>query len=173
MGADWGDLLYRKVFSAQGILCVYHFGTSSITGSIDEIETIFFNGYCTECKTGVNVMLLRSQSEDISFKVNTFAVQNVKHKVKRKLAHQEIKNCKKILTNKYATDYREDIQKERMEGRSNEPANLHDSGIYQKARQEARDEEIGYDKSLALFSSFVVQTCKKNIIGPISCLLLD
>lgn len=103
-----------------------------------------FNGYCTQCQTSVNGILLKSRDEDeeaqqIGFQIETFAVQNVEHTGKRKFANQARRDGKIILRNKYATDHREDIQKERMQDRSREPANLHDSGIYQTARQEARD----------------------------------
>lgn len=123
---------------------------------------MMFDAFCTECGTGMNGMLVKSNTgpeNSIAFEINTFAVQDIDHNSKRHFAHRERKEAKKVLANKYATDYRADIQKERMNFQSQEPANLHDSGTYQGARQEARDEEIGYDRSLTLFTSSFVQKC--------------
>lgn len=149
---DWTNEVRAAIKEAQQLPCPFSIKTSHVTSN----GCFKFDGYCSECKTGIIAESEDIGTDNLKILIRTYATHSIRHKLKNKLSGNRRQQMKKILRDRDAADVR-------LEGLGQvqtnyEPPDLNSTVVLRKAKEEENDEYIGYKE----FKGWSIST--KNLL---------
>ena len=137
--SDWTDNVRDNIWDKKSLPCTFTFPNSYFCQN-----SFKFNGYCSDCFRSIRGEGVDVEDNMIKISIYTYETCSVPHTKKLKLARTRRKLKKNILLNKSAAGLREE-EFGKVET-DYEPPHLNNTVTYRKAKEEAINEEIEYDK---------------------------
>ena len=159
----WGDNIQEKIFLHKGISCAHNFRNSYFTKD----GGFHFSGICNACGSQVKRLIKDIHQHDLMAELRA-PIANFDHgSHKRKLANERRTETKKFLVHTTAANRREEML-ENMPGSS---PFLNNTFVIRKARQEAVDEHVGYNKlkNLPVYEPIFIEECGVRKLQKVMC----
>lgn len=137
---NWTDDLDFEIWDSEQLPCAISFKSSWITRD----NKFKFKAHCSECKTSFIGESDEIIMDTLTLRIETYATYEIEHTADRQLARRRRKTAKERLLYQEAAEYNE----ARYENVATpyKPAHLNRTITVRKARQEVRDEHIGYNE---------------------------
>lgn len=150
----WADALYDILWSHMKLPCPFSFKEAKINRNPGEMF-LTVKGSCSECGSKIHIYCLSEPTDDdgTTLHVSTFDSRGVAHQKKRQVSGERRLRIGKELQGKSTYAWRRDEVNRLMEFEDVIPANIPSEEVVRKAKQEARDKDLGLFKVKSALAS--------------------
>lgn len=149
----WADAVYDILWTHMKLPCPFSFKNAKINRNSGEMF-LSVKGFCSECGSKIHIYCLNEPADDgTTLHVSTFDSRGVAHQKKRQVCGQRRLRIGKELQGKSTYAWRREEALRLMDFDDVIPANIPSEEVIRKAKQEARDKDLGLFKVKSALAS--------------------